>query len=197
MNLSDEESWSKKRSSSEIVESNILILPISTENEGSKTGTASVLNEFCADFGITQTKDERYLKYDNVNIKFDLKNARERHIFLTELKHHHEQQRLLLENIEQSEKQSSGHSKTASFCDAFEQLLNEELVVPEEESERHLQGIRSKWTQKDTEFNDMLKELIERVNSAITEQDLQVLASYLKKNIEVDGNPNVTDMVVR
>ena len=65
---------------------------------------------------------------------------------------------------------------------AFEQLLNEELVVPEEESEHHLQGIRSKSTQKDTEFNDMFKELIERVNSAITEQDLQVLASYLKKH---------------
>ena len=140
------------------------------------------MNEFCADFGITQTKDERYLKYDNVNIKFDLKNAREHYIFLTELKHHHEQQRLLLENIEQSEKQSSGHSRTASFCDAFEQLLNEKLVVPEEESEHHRQGIRSKWTQMDTEFNDMFKELNERVNSAITEQDLQVLALYLKKH---------------
>ena len=140
------------------------------------------MNEFCADFGITQTKDERYFKYGNVNIKFDLKNARERYIFLTELKHHHEQQRLLLENIEQSEKQSSGHSRTASFCDAFEQLLNEELVVPEEESVHHLQGIRSKWTQMDAEFNDMFKELIERVNSAITEQDLQVLPLYLKKH---------------
>ena len=55
-------------------------------------------------------------------------------------------------------------------------------MVPEEESERHLQGIKSKWTPMDTEFNDMFKELIERVNSAITEQDLQVLALYLEKH---------------
>ena len=56
---------------SEAVESKVLILPISTENKGSKTGAACVLNELFTDFGILQTKDEHYLKYDNVNSKFD------------------------------------------------------------------------------------------------------------------------------
>ena len=62
--------------------SNFLILPLSTENEASQTGTAHVIQEFCTDFRIPVKTIDKYLRFDVQSKSFAVSDARQRFEFL-------------------------------------------------------------------------------------------------------------------
>ena len=61
--------------------SQILIQPISTEDESSITGTAAIVEEYAKDTGKEIPEAKPYLLFDNQKLEFDLSDARRRYIF--------------------------------------------------------------------------------------------------------------------
>ena len=71
--------------------SNIMILPLSIEDESLTTGTACVMREFSQDLDIPLKKSDQYVIYSVQSGKFDLHSARERYRFYQEMEYHDRQ----------------------------------------------------------------------------------------------------------
>ncbi|CAB3988924.1 Hypothetical predicted protein [Paramuricea clavata] len=66
-------------------QTNVMVLPLSIEDESLTTGTASVLREFAKDLDITICKTDDHLTYKEHNKKIDINAARERYKFYEEM----------------------------------------------------------------------------------------------------------------
>ena len=67
---------------------NIMILPLSIEDESLTTGTASVMREFANDLNIIICRSDDILMYNMHNKKFNIQGARERYIFYKKMDYH-------------------------------------------------------------------------------------------------------------
>ena len=86
--------------------SQTLPLPLSTQNEGSLSGTACILEEYVKEFDIPIVEADSYLMYDKVNKTFDIAGARKRYIFTHMLSIHRKDQ-VILENVIQRKNKES------------------------------------------------------------------------------------------
>lgn len=68
--------------------SDVVILPLSLEDNSTITGTASILEEFGTEFGISCNHDTSFLPFNENTRTFDLKEARSRFEFLKLLEKH-------------------------------------------------------------------------------------------------------------
>ena len=68
--------------------SEVVILPLSLENNSTITGTASILEEFGKEFSITCSHDTCFLPFNENPKTFDLKEARSRFEFIKLLEKH-------------------------------------------------------------------------------------------------------------
>ena len=71
--------------------SNIMILPLSIEDESLTIGTACVMHEFSHDLDIPMNKSDQCVTYNAQTGKFDLHSARERYRFYQEMEYHDKQ----------------------------------------------------------------------------------------------------------
>jgi hypothetical protein len=62
-------------------QSNVIILPLSIEDESLTTGTACVMQEFAQDLDIPLNKSEQYVTFSTRTEKFDFHSVRERYKF--------------------------------------------------------------------------------------------------------------------
>jgi hypothetical protein len=69
-------------------QSNVMILPLSIEDESLTTGTACVMREFAQDLDIPLNKSEQYVTFSTRTEKFDFHSARERYKFYQEMEYH-------------------------------------------------------------------------------------------------------------
>ncbi|CAB4003461.1 Hypothetical predicted protein [Paramuricea clavata] len=70
------------------VKTQVMILPLSLEDEVQTCGTANVLKEFAKNLNIKCSKNTEYIVFNEKNNKFDIKAARERYIFYKEMEQH-------------------------------------------------------------------------------------------------------------
>ena len=68
--------------------SDTLMIPLSLEDNSTTSGTAAIMEEFGKAFGIPCDHAKVFLQYDDRNNKFDLKAAREHHVFISSLHEH-------------------------------------------------------------------------------------------------------------
>ena len=68
--------------------SQILIQPISTEDESSITETAAIIEECAKDIGKEISEAKPYLPFDNQKLEFHLSDARRRYIFSESMNAH-------------------------------------------------------------------------------------------------------------
>ena len=76
------------KSNSNCQKSEMLILPLSLENNATTTGTAAIIEKFGKEFGVPCEHDKEYLPFDVKNQLFDLHAARQHHEFLASLNIH-------------------------------------------------------------------------------------------------------------
>ena len=84
--------------------SNVVILPLSLEDNSTITGTASILEEFGSEFGIICSHDTCFLPFNDDTKTYDLKEARSRFEFLTLLEKHKSEMIELKLHLERREK---------------------------------------------------------------------------------------------
>ena len=83
--------------------SNIMILPLSIEDESLKTGTACIMQEFSQDLDIPLKKSDQYVIFVCKVGKFDLHSARERYRFYQEMEYHDRQMEKFRKLMEEDE----------------------------------------------------------------------------------------------
>ena len=83
--------------------SNIMILPLSIEDESLRTGTACVMREFSQDLDIPLKKSDQYVIYSAQSGKFDLHSARERYRFYQEMEYYDRQMEKFRKLMEEDE----------------------------------------------------------------------------------------------
>ena len=76
--------------------SEMLILPLSLENNATTNGTATIIEEFGKEFGVPCEHAKEYLPFDAKNNVFDIDAARKHHEFLASL---YENKKEMLETI--------------------------------------------------------------------------------------------------
>ena len=82
---------------------NIMILPLSIEDESLTTSTASVMREFSKDLDIIVRKSNDLPMYNTQNRKFDIQGARERYIFYKEMDYHTKDMKKFRRQLEERE----------------------------------------------------------------------------------------------
>lgn len=84
--------------------SDVVILPLSVEDNSTITGTASILEEFGQEFGIQCNHDTSFLPFDENKGAFDLKEARNRYEFMKLLEKHKTDMTEFKSQLERKEK---------------------------------------------------------------------------------------------
>ena len=88
--------------------SDVVILPLSLEDNSTITGTACILEEFGKEFSISCNHDTCFLTFNDNTKTFDLKEARNRFEFLTLLEKHKSEMKELKLQLERREKGVEG-----------------------------------------------------------------------------------------
>lgn len=84
--------------------SDVVILPLSLQDNLTITGTACILEEFGKEFSISYNHDTHFLTFDYSTKTFDLKGARSRFEFLTLLEKHKSEMKELKLPLDRREK---------------------------------------------------------------------------------------------
>ena len=87
--------------------SDVVILPLSLEDNSTITGTACILEEFGKEFSISCNHDTCFLTFNDNTKTFDLKEARSRFEFLTLLEKHKSEMKELKLQLDKREKKVS------------------------------------------------------------------------------------------
>ncbi|XP_078591192.1 uncharacterized protein LOC144870649 [Branchiostoma floridae x Branchiostoma japonicum] len=137
----------------------IVILPLSTENEATLTGTACINEEFGKEFNIPIKRSDKYLPFDENNIQFDISVARKRFEFNKSIEQHRVDQAVILNSIS---------------TDPWDE--GEEIPVDLEgqqengddgpASSKHLSSLRRRWKEEDEKMGRLVTEMQEKLASA-------------------------------
>lgn len=82
----------------------IMILPLSIDDETTTSGTASILQNYSKEFGLQCERSNSYIPKDHMTGKFNLSAARERFLFYQGLKYHHEEMKVFRKTLEDNDK---------------------------------------------------------------------------------------------
>lgn len=82
----------------------IMILPLSIDDETTTCGTASILQNYAKEFDLPCAPSTNYIPKDHTTGKFNLLAARERYIFYQGLKDHNDEMKLLRKTLESNDK---------------------------------------------------------------------------------------------
>ena len=82
----------------------IMILPLSIDDETTTYGTASFLQNYAKEFDLPCAPSTNYIPKDHTTGKFNLLAARERYIFYQGLKDHNDEMKLLRKTLESNDK---------------------------------------------------------------------------------------------
>ncbi|XP_028412483.1 uncharacterized protein LOC114535317 [Dendronephthya gigantea] len=132
--------------------SETLILPLSLEDNSTTTGTAAILEEFGKEFDIPCDHAKVYLPFDDRSKTFDLKAAREHHVFISSLHEHKSTMTKTVQQLREAEK-------------AFE-LPSSQTVLNSDTSN----GTRSQ-QKMDGEFKHIFDRLVQRMWEAQQHHD--------------------------
>lgn len=82
----------------------IMILPLSIDDETTTSGTASILQNYSIEFGLQCERSSNYIPKDHMTGKFNLSAARERFLFYQGLKYHYEEMKVFRKTLEDNDK---------------------------------------------------------------------------------------------
>ena len=82
----------------------IMILPLSINDETTTSGTASILQNYSKEFGPQCERSSNYIPKDHITGKFNLSAAREGFLFYQDLKYHHEEMKVFRKTPEDKDK---------------------------------------------------------------------------------------------
>ncbi|KAI8490282.1 hypothetical protein Bbelb_320200 [Branchiostoma belcheri] len=160
--------------------SDITVLPLSTENEATLTGTASIIEEFAQEFSIPiERKDIQYLPFNEHNIQFDITAARKRYEFNQSIQQHRVDQATLLNTI------------AADTWDEGEEdgaLDEEDPEIPA--NPRHLGSLRERWKKEDENMKSVLSDMEGRLNRAERVGNVADLDEFAKYVLDTKDNWN-------
>ncbi|XP_078621279.1 uncharacterized protein LOC144887753 [Branchiostoma floridae x Branchiostoma japonicum] len=135
-------------------QSDILILPLSTENEATLTGTACIDEEFAREFGIPIERSQtQYLPFNEHNIQFDITAARKRYEFNQSINQHRADQTVLLNAIAADSWDDEGEADVA--------LEEDDAEVPV--NSRHLSSLKQRWKDRDEKMKTVLSNMEDRL----------------------------------
>ena len=112
--------------------SDVVILPLSVEDNATINGTASILEEFGKEFNIDCNLESSFLPFDENKKVFDLKAARNRYEFLSLLEEHKKVMLDYKSQLDRTDKvfeRDSSCSKPAEVCEE----ANEESDVDDDD----------------------------------------------------------------
>ena len=150
--------------------SDILVLPISLQDESSTTGTASILEELAEILRIPLPDDKNYLLFDPVKLQFDIEDARRRFIFLKSMDAHKKEHENIISEHEQHDRGVVAlELQDGTNLDA-ESNEDEDEIVPTT-SKRHLQELRKAMKDVEGKFRTSYSTLKQRVSDAMQSPD--------------------------
>jgi hypothetical protein len=134
------------------VKTQVMILPLSLEDEVQTCGTANVLKEFAKDLNIKCSKNTEYIVFNEKNNKFDIKAARERYIFYKEMEQH-QNDMISLKQQFMSHRSFPKHDDNHSDSDDLEDNL---IAV---QSEKLASSFKTKMKQISSHMSKLLKKM--------------------------------------
>lgn len=174
--------------------SDVVILPLSLEDNPTITGTASILEEFGKEFDISCDHDTCFLPFNESTKTFDLKEARSRFEFLKLLEKHKVEMNELKLQLERREKGIEGASSvqasveehtTCSFLVAAndeEEECNDNAdddVENAESNEPATTSKKSAFQKVDGKFNKMYDSIVKKMWKAVLNPDSTSFERFL------------------
>ncbi|CAH1248585.1 Hypp8272 [Branchiostoma lanceolatum] len=159
--------------------SDITILPLSTENEATLTGTAIINEEFAREFNIpVERSNTKYLPFDENNLQFDISAARKRFEFKESLKQHRIDQAALLNTIESDPWEEAEEDMTLDVANMQEDDTEGPVHA------RHLGSFRRKWKEADENMKTVVSTMEQKLRTAEragNAADIMEFEKYRKK----------------
>ncbi|XP_066290643.1 uncharacterized protein [Branchiostoma lanceolatum] len=142
----------------------ILVLPLSTENEATLTGTACINEEFAREFNIPIERSvTKYLPFDENSINFDISLARKRYEFNLSIEQHRVDQDVLLNSMSNDAWAEDEHVPVNMMED---QLEKDDDEPNEPENSRHLGPLRRRWKEEDEKMGRVVADMRDKLASA-------------------------------
>ncbi|XP_078608074.1 uncharacterized protein LOC144880015 [Branchiostoma floridae x Branchiostoma japonicum] len=155
----------------------ILVLPLSTENEATLTGTACINEEFAKEFNIPINRsDTKYLPFDENSIQFDISLARKRFEFHQSIEQHRVDQVAILNSISHDPWDEGREEVPVDIED--QQDNGDEGPA----SSRHLGSLRRRWKEEDEKMRKVVSDMQDRLataNRAGNVADLEQFSRYV------------------
>ena len=191
----------------------IMILPLSIDDETTTSGTASILQNYSKEFGLQCERSSNYIPKDHTTGKFNLSAARERFLFYQGLKYHHEEMKVFRKTLEDNDKHitdEQGEDSSDSVHDSdsevevtegnCKQLNFKEFCAKVEETMKNAMAkLKSCTSGKNLQQSDMilrqrqsewllLEDQFKRtcLHLAVEENDLQLAESLLVSGAEIN-----------
>lgn len=176
--------------------SNVVILPLSLEDNSTITGTASILEEFGSEFGISCNHDICFLPFNDNTKTYDLKEARSRFEFLTLLEKHKSEMIDLKLHLERREKGIEGAASTQADEDEGTCFLAADIDGDEEcddntgddceienieTSEPPTKSKKNMFQKIDGKFTKMYDSVVKKMWKAVHNQDSTAFEKFLSE----------------
>ena len=178
--------------------SEVLILPVSLQDESSITRVASIIEELSQILGIPMPEQENYLLFDPVKLSFDIQDARKRFIFLKSMEAHNIEHENILKEHELRDKAFASALEANHDDIADESTDADEMDTVPAISKRHLQELRKEIKDKESAFKTAYTNLKQQIAHALLSTDLGTM-NLLLNNLKdkKDEKVMVTDQYER
>ena len=156
----------------------IVNLPLSLEDNSTLKGTASILEEFAAEFDIPCGKPNEYIEFDCRKKEFDLKSARERYAFMKLVQIHHIEMVTFEKQLQSGEK-------------SIEIDVSHDFDVESDDSDECNEGTKSTSEKDgDNEFDALFKRLVKQAQDTVVSTDEHILD---KTVLELSRNKKINN----
>lgn len=152
----------------------LMILPLSIDDEATTCGTASILQNYSKEFNIHCAPSSNYIPKDRTTGKFNLSAARERFIFYQGLKDHHEEMKLFRTTLENQEKHIIDDHE--EYCLDADESDSDVDVVDKNRSQQ------LSFKQRCANLEQKMANAMEELRGCTNGENLQQSARILKQN---------------
>ena len=162
---------------------NVVILPLSVEDNATINGTASILEEFGKEFNIDCNHQSSFLPFDENKNVFDLKAARNRYEFLALLEEHKKTMLDYKSQLDSTEKDFDHDSRGSNTAEANEDT-NEESDDDDDEyncQPDHGQVKKKKFQKIDGAFKKAYDGVVKKMWKAAHNSDPNAFEKFLKE----------------
>ena len=178
--------------------SEVLILPVSLQDESSITGVSSIIEELSQILGIPMPEPENYLLFDPVKLSFDIEDARKRFIFLKSMEAHKIEHENILREHELRDKAFASALEVDHDDIADESTDTDEMNTVPATSKRHLQELRKEIKDKESAFKTAYTNLKQQIAHASLSTDLGTMNLFVNNlKDKKDEKVMVTDQYER